>query len=524
VTAPPRIVAILATRNEEDLVAAVVGDLVEQGIEVYLLDDGSTDRTAEEARPFLGRGLLGIEPLPPAPGDRFSLRRIVARKEALARQLGADWYLNADADEFRESPWGDLSLREGIALVDRMGYDALDFELLDFRPVDDGFRGGDPRPALLHYEPGGALDRLQIRCWKPAGRPVDLVSSGGHEAIFPGRRVFPIRFLLRHYPFRSQAQAERKLFGDRRPRYDPEEAAAGWHRQYASIEPGHRFVRDPATLVRFDPEEVRARLAIRNRLVEELERAPGAADAQQISLMRERDLLGAALDERNRRTTALERELDDSRREATRQHDEGLRLAAGLDARNREVERLRAERDRLGEELDGRNREILELSGTLDARNREVERLRAERDRLGEELDGRNREAERLRAEGDRLGEELDERNREAERLRAERDLLGADLDARNRETERLRAERDLLGVELDARNREADRLRAGRDLLGADLDARNREVERLRAERAAVEAELVETRLRIERLLTSRSWRWTAPVRALLGERGGRS
>src|SRR5262249_49085380 len=134
------VTAILAAYNEEDIVGQVVGDLVAQGIRVYLLDHASTDATVEEARRAAGAGLLGLEPLA---GEVFSLEAIVRRKAELARELPGSWFINQDADEFREGPWMDCNLFEAIRRVDGFGYNAIDFEVLNFWPTHDGFRKGD---------------------------------------------------------------------------------------------------------------------------------------------------------------------------------------------------------------------------------------------------------------------------------------------------------------------------------------------------------------------------------------------
>ena len=112
----------------------------------------------------------------------------------------------------------------------------------------------------------------QIRCWK-RNPQVDLVSSGGHEAKFDGRRVFPLRFILRHYPIRGQAHGERKLFVERKPRFSPEERAKRWHIQYDRFQPGTQFLRDPKELTRWDPTRVRLDLALRFRRLDELTNA-----------------------------------------------------------------------------------------------------------------------------------------------------------------------------------------------------------------------------------------------------------
>jgi hypothetical protein len=188
--------------------------------------------------------------------------------------MDAQWFIHHDADEFREGPWSDVGLAGAIQRVDGLGYNAIDFELLNFWPTHDRFQSGDdPRQVFGFYERGAAWDKVQIKCWKKTGARADLVSSGGHEAKFPGRLVFPLRFLLRHYPIRGQAHGERKVFRERVPRFDPEEQRQGWHVQYEGLREGHRFIRDAAGLTFYEPVSMRLHLALRHRGVEELEEA-----------------------------------------------------------------------------------------------------------------------------------------------------------------------------------------------------------------------------------------------------------
>ncbi|HEV7796750.1 MAG TPA: hypothetical protein VGO73_01245, partial [Pyrinomonadaceae bacterium] len=60
---------------------------------------------------------------------------------------------------------------------------------------------------------------------------------------FAGRRVYPFKFLLKHYSFRSQEHGEKKVFRERRDRWNPLERAKGWHVHYDSMQEGHRFLR-----------------------------------------------------------------------------------------------------------------------------------------------------------------------------------------------------------------------------------------------------------------------------------------
>lgn len=273
------VVAIIAAYNEADIIEQVVRDLIGQGIHVYFVDDGSTDNTLAAVEPYLGRGVLGIERLADAVKDGvragFDWERILLRKTELARELDASWFIHHDADEFRESPWSHLFLNDAIRRVDALGFNAIDFAGLDFWPVHDRFRAGDDvRETFAFCAEQAPYDRPQIRCWKRTD-DVDLVSSGGHEARFRGRKIFPLRFILRHYPIRGQKHGERKVFQERRHRFLDRERARGWHVQYDEMHEGASFIRDPSTLTRYDPDAVRLALTLRHRGVEALEESLG---------------------------------------------------------------------------------------------------------------------------------------------------------------------------------------------------------------------------------------------------------
>ena len=343
------VVALLAAYNEADLVGDVVRDLITQGVDVYFLDDGSSDRTLEVVEPLLGRGVIAIERLPRSPGlrDGFDWAGILRRKAELAREIEADWFIHQDADEFRESPWQDLTLKQAIERVDRAGYNAIDFLSLDFWPVDEGWQEStDIRQAFQYYSERAPYDRLQIRCWKRGTLTVDLETSGGHEAVFEGRTVFPIRFLSRHYPIRGQAHGERKIFRDRVPRYLAEELARGWHVQYDRTGPYDSLVRDRSTLTRFDDEAVRMSLLVNHRGTEALQ--DGLKD------------LASQLEAAKTETGRLQEDLAVLQRENAALHGQVSALQTQHEAALLELRTLTAERDGLKEATDALRTDLKE--------------------------------------------------------------------------------------------------------------------------------------------------------------------
>ena len=217
------------------------------------------------------------------------------------------------------------SLREGIAVVDALGFNAIAFQCLDFRPTDDAFQPGDDvRQVLTFCEPAAPYDRVRVNCWKRGSQPVDLVTSGGHEAAFEGRRVFPLPFVLRHYPVRSQHHGERKILHERRPRFRPEERARGWHVQYDGVSVTTGFIRDPQTLARYDAVAQRAEMAVRHLASQQ----QAIADAREALQRATVDLA---------RETRRARELDEV---ATAANEEISRLESELGERTRTLQAI----------------------------------------------------------------------------------------------------------------------------------------------------------------------------------------
>lgn len=221
-----RILALLATFNEERFVRACISHLVRQGADVYLIDNESADRTVELARTFLGRGLVGIETLPRF--GMFSLRTQLRRKEALADRINADWYLHLDADEMHISPDPHRTLRDELEAADASGYNAVNF--LEFAFVatreEPWHDHADFARSMRRYYPFEPTTPHRLNAWKRQGAPVDLAGTGGHVVQFDGLRASPRNLWMKHYLYLSREHAMEKFV---RRRFDPSEVADGWY-------------------------------------------------------------------------------------------------------------------------------------------------------------------------------------------------------------------------------------------------------------------------------------------------------
>ena len=221
-----RAIAIVAAFDEERFVGGCIEHLHRHGVETYLLDNDSTDRTVEIAREHLGRGLVGVEHVPR--DGTYAWRGLLARKAALASELEADWFLHVDADEIRLPPRPGETLAEALERVGDEGYNAVRFQELTFVPTQEhpDHDHARFRETMRWYYPfaSGKLD--QVKAWRRQPGPVDLVSSGGHVVDFPGLRLSPEPFPMLHYQFLSVPHAIEKYV---ERVYDPDEVAAGWH-------------------------------------------------------------------------------------------------------------------------------------------------------------------------------------------------------------------------------------------------------------------------------------------------------
>lgn len=209
-----RVVALLAAYNEERFIGDCLEYLIEQGIEAYLIDNCSTDRTVEIARQYLGHGLVNIETLPRPDGlNRLKVR--LQRKDELATSLDADWFMHMDPDEIRLPPHQDQTLAEAFEEVDAKGYNAVNFLEFTFIPTLESPEHDHPdfQQTMRWYYPFAPGFPHHIKAWKK--QPVEIgLANGGHRPKIPNMLLYPESFKMRHYQFLSLEQARKQYLQD----------------------------------------------------------------------------------------------------------------------------------------------------------------------------------------------------------------------------------------------------------------------------------------------------------------------
>jgi len=246
------IVALLAVRNEAPYMERCLRHLAEQGVQVYVIDNESTDNTVEIARSWEGRGVIGIERYP-YPGY-FDWQGLLARKAELACSLNADWFIHHDADEIRLCRHPGETLAHAIQRLDNEGYNAIDFEEFVFLPIfgEELVCGDDYVEQLrlaYHFAPE---TEHRVNAWKKGEHSPDLAWSGGHRVKFPGLRLAPEKFILCHYPFLSLRHLGEK-YNHARSYSEYEVNSLGWHGRRANFSLAESWLPEPDQLV--DPAQ-----------------------------------------------------------------------------------------------------------------------------------------------------------------------------------------------------------------------------------------------------------------------------
>lgn len=250
-----RVVAFMAAYNEEDIIVQSIKKWTDQGVSVHILENWSTDATHDLAIDATSRLPVTVERFPEdGPSEYFDWGAMLERMEALSTEIEADWFIRRGADEVLASPWPGVSYRDALYRLDQAGFNCVDHTIVEFHPIDDEFKTGmDHEAYFKHFDFKNLSHANQRKAWKNCG-PISTIASAGHDVLFEGRRVYPFKFLLKHYSFRSQKHGEKKVFRERRARWNPIERAKGWHIHYDFMQEGHEFVQSPSEKEIFDED------------------------------------------------------------------------------------------------------------------------------------------------------------------------------------------------------------------------------------------------------------------------------
>ena len=225
-----RITAILAVCNERPYLGNCLSHLIDNGLDYFVIDNGSEDGTREllQEVPFADR-LAGYSYVP-YPGF-FDWSGLLRAREAAAQTLDSDWIVFVSADEILHSNTGGETLAEAIRRVDALGDQVINFDEFVFLPVDHDYVPDRPEGQPLEFYYFFQPYRPRLMRARRRELAVSNLGHGGH--LFEGEpfRLHPESFALRHYIFRDQAHARRK-YPERV--FSADEVSKGWHHNRAA--------------------------------------------------------------------------------------------------------------------------------------------------------------------------------------------------------------------------------------------------------------------------------------------------
>jgi len=204
-----KIIGMIPVYNDEDIIEEVLEHLLSQGLELVVLDNGSTDTTYEKCRKYAERGQIKLESFKTKTYDQH-WGLIIRALYDMALGQKPDWVVRIDSDEFLESGIKGMTLKDRIIQADIEGYNLIQFNVFDFFMTDnDNENAKSIKEKMLYYT---YKNDFNYRAWKfSLAINVEWTS---HLPIFPeGKKykISPKKMVLRHYPFRSKQQAEKKI-------------------------------------------------------------------------------------------------------------------------------------------------------------------------------------------------------------------------------------------------------------------------------------------------------------------------
>jgi len=202
---------MISVYNDEDVIEEVIQHYIEEGLDLVILDNGSSDKTLEICKKYFAKGVLEIH--------QYLTQTFLYEQDTLFRILydmalihSPAWVILSASDEFLESGIKNLTLKEAIEKTDFEGFNLIQFDRFDFFMTDnDNENEKSIRKKMPYYTYHG--DFL-YRAWKyyPGIRISHPAVS--HYPIFPDNlkyKIYPKKFEMCHYPFRGKQQAKRKI-------------------------------------------------------------------------------------------------------------------------------------------------------------------------------------------------------------------------------------------------------------------------------------------------------------------------
>ena len=204
-SSPLRVLAIIAVQNEADIIGQTIEDLVAQGIPRVAAGSCVVRWNGRRSSGYLAMGPPPASsrspPVDAAPEDARSVRA-----GGHYRQKGAgraSWMGLVHYPRRRRvqgEPVVAFEPPSGHPARHRLGFNAIDFQVLNFWPTHHASRPAvDVREAFRHYAARRSVGSAAGQVLEEHRSSGGAREHCGARSPIDGRRIFPIRFRLRHY-------------------------------------------------------------------------------------------------------------------------------------------------------------------------------------------------------------------------------------------------------------------------------------------------------------------------------------
>lgn len=246
-----KIVCMLPVFNNVDFIEEVIEHLLSQGLNLVILDDGSTDGTFEICKKYSNRDDVELLQVIHKGWQNIKIIRTLYH---MALLKSPNWVIRSDSDEVLESGMKDMTLRDAIIKVDSEGNNIIQFDCFEFFLTDNDDKSTSKITDKIKYY-SWQHDFL-YRAWKVSpGISPEL--GWGHIPVFPEYqkyKIYPKKFVLRHYRFRSIKQVQDKIKSMISRTKDTTEGKLGIHIRYNRIaeRKNNSFILDHNKLTKYN--------------------------------------------------------------------------------------------------------------------------------------------------------------------------------------------------------------------------------------------------------------------------------